>query len=800
MDSEYPVATIVFLFLAIFTLMFALILYQKLISEATSTSDKAMGGKRIDYAKKQEVANAFKNLVKAYQDCSEESNCMCDIYSLKFPTGYALKTENEGSDVRLSLVDKDEKEILTQKVANINTGLLESKNSKRCSSGTIYIKPDRREWYMQKEDDLTKHYFYSTTNEIYKPNADNACLVTESLSLKDESLEDYFKTMPRCTYKKMKKEELALMALKDFVEEFKACTFAAKDIECLCDFSRITLPKEYSIRIKSTGNGTSFNLVKLKTKYEPEKSLLQLNSDTIAQAEEQSTLSLKSMRNGCMQEAYSATKMFGECGGKNGIDAGEMEAVFFDSGKNGGFLANKGGMIRLDTDEGTKIVNRASLEYCAVQKKKIYNYAWPTDKLNNLYYVNDCFGSGEKGCKQGMEIMSQDGAQVYAAESGLIESINRKENTIAIRHQLGMRTEYKNVKPSSQIIAKMYVTKGQVIGSIQHPPLVFSVTDASIKPETMQEGMACNEGENITSSILVNANGKHYSNPACYFTEGIRNSLVYPASCDAPFKGCGSYGNEGTAQERVRLRILIIPVNWGREISYAMFANDALEKFLRSSPLKECPSRFRKILVDGETDFGMNWSGGSCFVPGRNSCYNEPLGTIKECAEQYKARTGEDYDIVIGIEDSNIAHGPECNYKDRGWTSENFNSVIVEGQYASDISHEIGHQFGLKDQYCDCGATSMGSMCGFKADPNPLRRQLGCDSEECCNDASETNYPYAVGCRWCNGNLDINAEDKDNDNILDSGNPTMMSDYPQATAYSIDEYLYLKTQRRLQCT
>lgn len=792
MESEYPVATIVFLIITIFALMFSLILFQQLLADTAETAQEVLHGKRIIYEKRQEVANAFSNIVRAYEDCIGESGCVCDIYRISFPQGYSINIDNVETGTKITLLDK-EKEILSETIRNINTGIMESGNE--CSSVSAHIKPMRQEWYVQKEESLVRNYFYDSVLELYKPDADNACFLTKTLSLKDSSIEEYFSTMPRCTYKNKKKEEQAFTALSEFVGEFKAC--AATKSECLCDFSRISLPGEYTIRIKEGFNRTTFTLVKLRTKFEPEEELLQLQANTEIMIEE-TTLSLKGLNLACIYSGTGTASLFAGCDtDKQGIDANELVALLFNEGKKVGFLARKGGLISFGNDDGKKTINRAKIPYCAVPERRAYNNAWPTEKFNNLYYVSGCFG---RECNKGISIMQNEGAEVYAVEDGFVDSVDIKATKIVLKLSQGIKTEYLNVMPEKNLAPRTSVSMGQKIGNVIGSQLYFSLTDESVDRALLQPEDICLHGSNNTKAIAVEAEGNTYVNPACYFTEGIRSEIVYAANCPAPFRGCDTYGNEEAPKGKVRLKILAIPVNWERDLSYRMFADDALERFVRATPLKECPSRFSKILVDGKTDFGANWSGGSCRIEGRNNCYENALQTIKACAEQFKERTGEDYDFVVGMEDSNIAYGPECDYKDRGWTTENSDVVIVEAQYTGDTIHELGHKFGLKDQYCDCSSTNASELCGFYAEPNPLKEVLGCGSETCCNPVSEKNFPYTQGCRWCNGNLDINAKDIDSDNVLDKGKRTAMSNRIDAESYSIDEYLYLKAQPKLQCT
>ncbi|HII14982.1 MAG TPA: M23 family metallopeptidase [Nanoarchaeota archaeon] len=791
--DEYPVASVVFIILVIAGLGLGLALAIELMfgaQEEPAKQDYAF------YQQKQEVANAFHNLAKAYQDCVLETNCMCGIYKLKFPEKYSIRMQNEGRNVKLTLLEGG-KELLSETINNINTGVLESKTDKTCGlDGIASVHADGKRWYLQEGENIEMQYLPDSIEEIYKPSEGKACIITESMIINTnetkESMEDYFGNLPRCTFKKKKKEELALSSFSAFVEEFNDCGgIGAKEEACMCDFSRISLPEEYEIRAELDGGITRFTLLRLKQGFEPEKTMLEMDGSSAVFAEQKDNPEFYPA-GGCIKSKNGSTKYYENCGER----AAQLKAVFFSNRTKAGFLANAKGIIRLD---GTR-VNRANIEPCMITRKNIYEYAWPVEKLNNVFYAGSCFGPGENNCGKGISMPQKNGAPVFAADDGLVEYVGA--NTIRLKHTMGIRTFYENVMPLPGLNVKDIVSKGQKIGAVSSaanpPALLFSISDKLANANLLEDSQICRERENKAGAISVFRYGVYYVNPACYFSEPVRNSIVYPNKCETMFRGCDIYGNEETPKYDIRLKVLVIPVNWERQLSYLLYANNALEKFLRAIPLEDCPQRFSKMFVDGRTDFGENWYGGSCIVEHSGNCLSNALETIKKCAEQYRERTGESYDFVVGVDDSNIANYPECNFADRGWTNEKSDAAIVEAQNAADMLHELGHKFGLRDQYCDCSSTASKAMCGFSSWPNPLKKELGCGSS-CCIDAVES-YPYMEGCRWCSGNLDINAKDTNNDKMLDSGRKTAMSNFIDSDRYSIDEYLMIKSSPMMQCT
>ncbi|MDI6737037.1 MAG: M23 family metallopeptidase [Nanoarchaeota archaeon] len=784
--DEFPFANLVFIILTIAILSCGLFLaIQIMYPEQHIEKDYEY------YKERQEISNAFHNLAKAYRDCSSEENCMCDIYKLRFPASYSIKAENQGRDLKLTLMEKS-KPLVSETITGMATGIMQNKEDTSCRSDEqLAIYADKKDWYMLEGDSLERHYLMNSIEELYKPKQGVACIVPESLIVSGnetrQSIEDYFSSMPRCTFKQKKKQELALASFKKFVEEYNECAFRASKGICMCSFSRISLPEGYAIKEVSSETGKAFAL-EYTEKGKEAKEMLRIEADAepLAETEDLPEFAKAEI---CISFMDGRAEARSSC--KNRIKL-VQKAVFFESGAKAGFVARETGIIRI----GDSRQNRASLEPCTMQKQ--YEFAWPVEKTNNVNYISECFGSGETECNKGIEIYAAPGSPVYAAEDGIVEYSTG--STIRLKHKRGIRTQYENANPLQGIEAQKTVSKAQQIGVIAKGKsyLVYSLSDSTANAGIFEESKICRQYENKTMAISVFRYGVHYLNPACYFKDNVRSAIVYPNKCETPFKGCDVYGNEETPKYEVRLKIFVLPVNWERKLSYLMYSNEALDKFLMASPLNDCPYRFRKIFADGVTDYGPHWSTGSCIVPGNNNCLNDALAAIKTCAEEYRQRTGEDYDYVVGVEDSDIAGYPECIYADRGWTSENSDATILEANNAADMLHELGHKFGLKDQYCDCSGTKAENLCGYAAKPNPLRKKLGC-GEKCCVEPEQL-YPYLPECRWCSGNLDINSKDTDSNGMLDTGKRTAMSNFIDAAAFSIDEYLLMKANPMLQCT
>ncbi len=104
------------------------------------------------------------------------------------------------------------------------------------------------------------------------------------------------------------------------------------------------------------------------------------------------------------------------------------------------------------------------------------------------------------------------------------------------------------------------------------------------------------------------------------------------------------------------------------------------------------------------------------------------LEKIRECASLVRS------DYIIGLTDStegflDIAEGIAIP----GMRA----TIVTTGRVYS-TAHEIGHAFGLKDEYCNFQVGGVGK-CGFGVGPNPLKSEGGCRGEDSPYDKDE--YP-----------------------------------------------------------
>ncbi len=209
-----------------------------------------------------------------------------------------------------------------------------------------------------------------------------------------------------------------------------------------------------------------------------------------------------------------------------------------------------------------------------------------------------------------------------------------------------------------------------------------------------------------------------------------------------------------------KLTFVFVPVSWnGSREAFIGEAEKSLSFFVSNTPLSACPERVKIV-------FGTE----PC--PAKISCKTcgEAIA-IRNCAK----RVVPAFDIAVGLTDNNnLCGGPSI----RGFSCK-VGGVFVKSGFAGVLAHEAGHEFGLRDEYCNYG-----TKCGALAVPNPLKKEYGCDpeSKDCCS----CSGTYSVCCQ---GNLNA------------FGGRSIMSyaNAPGPRAFDEPSLAHLRTLDKMRC-
>lgn len=202
------------------------------------------------------------------------------------------------------------------------------------------------------------------------------------------------------------------------------------------------------------------------------------------------------------------------------------------------------------------------------------------------------------------------------------------------------------------------------------------------------EGVVC---QDMCDGSILKSNGNCVEGKCVYSTE----------VCDS---GCKS----GRCGEPPILRLVFIPVNWASPYNEFLVAVDEQANFLiENYGLDKCRD---KIQITKSREICTVFDTGD---PGLCRSSKTIVG-IKECSKRVVHEYKNQY--IIGIMDK------DC--RGSGLSSGGSRTVFVSRDAPEITAHEIGHEFGLRDEYCD-----KAPYCGANASPNPLEAKYGCDAD-----------------------------------------------------------------------
>lgn len=191
------------------------------------------------------------------------------------------------------------------------------------------------------------------------------------------------------------------------------------------------------------------------------------------------------------------------------------------------------------------------------------------------------------------------------------------------------------------------------------------------------------------------------------------------------------------------VKLLYVPLNWqNTQAAFDAEADLQSSIFFDQVPLSACPEKYRveKLSVAAQNFTGF-------------TCSGDAIGSIREFLRQ-QGINAEDYTAVIGL-----AETSPC--PPTGGQSNGTNTVWVTAEYDMVTAHELGHIWGLSDQYCSardgmstddrCNDGDIQSDGAQTGDVNWLDSSLPCDcppdwsadstGAQCCNFTTTCDKP-----------------------------------------------------------
>lgn len=162
-----------------------------------------------------------------------------------------------------------------------------------------------------------------------------------------------------------------------------------------------------------------------------------------------------------------------------------------------------------------------------------------------------------------------------------------------------------------------------------------------------------------------------------------------PVGYHWPSSSPTSYGDIVIASEAY-IKLLFVPLNWDdTQAAFDSQVDTQINFFINAIPLHACPEEISITKLDVAT---QNYTGFACGT-----------ASIKTFVTGLGINTA-DYDIIVGlVEDSPCPPiAGQSNTVDTIW---------VETDYDSVTAHEIGHIYGLEDEYCSNAAGSIDCRC-----------------------------------------------------------------------------------------
>jgi streptogramin lyase len=234
--------------------------------------------------------------------------------------------------------------------------------------------------------------------------------------------------------------------------------------------------------------------------------------------------------------------------------------------------------------------------------------------------------------------------------------------------------DFQALPSTYSISGKVTDAKGAGIGGVTISiPSGRSVTTAAGTGEYRLGGLSA-------GAYMVQAEKSGYT-----FSPATKTATVPPDQSDINFTGT-----------LLKLKLLFVPLHWqGTQQAFEAAVANQSGIFLAGVPLGSCQNQVQVTTLDVST---QNFSGFTC---SSNDC---AVDSVADFARNDLKLNTAAYDVIVGVaESSPCAPIMGC--------SNSTDTIWVTTQYDSVTAHELGHIFGLADQYCSTRAGSTDARC-----------------------------------------------------------------------------------------
>ena len=238
-------------------------------------------------------------------------------------------------------------------------------------------------------------------------------------------------------------------------------------------------------------------------------------------------------------------------------------------------------------------------------------------------------------------------------------------------------------------------------------------------------------------------------------------------------------------------KYLFVPLNWtGNQFGFETAATSQLDIFIDEIPLSGCRDQVLVDFLDVESENFATFS-----------CTDNPLIDIRNFVTDQTDYDPDDYDVVIGL-----TRASPCPPKEG--QSNGANTIWVTNSSSIITAHELGHIFGLEDQYCSNQAGSNDTRCndGDIQNDGPLTGDISWLTSTLPFNCPPDGSDDSTGAKCCNYNIthlcsivDYGACCRGNFNSSGGRSTMSFSDAPGPRGFDDIELAYLGNIPELQC-